>query len=102
MLLVLGTEGDGISETMLKQSHRAVFLPMYGFVQSLNVAVACGMLLQRLFDLCPQARGDLSHETRDLVAHAARARTLRHKQEVPEDLQLDSSDRCLLTSSHEG
>lgn len=88
-----------------------VFLPMYGFVQSLNVAargsdmrgilrwvehdvtslrfaldfrctsfllcfcerfdsfqlffsikkVACGMLLQRLFDLCPQARGVSLH-----------------------------------------
>ncbi|CAJ1355394.1 unnamed protein product, partial [Effrenium voratum] len=59
LALVLGTETDGISAAMLEQSFRAVYLPMYGFVQSLNVAVACGMLLQRLFDLCPEARGVL-------------------------------------------
>jgi len=60
MALVLGTEGEGISDQMLRLADRAVYLPMYGFVQSLNVAVACGMLLQRLFDLCPQARGDIT------------------------------------------
>ncbi|CAK9082708.1 unnamed protein product [Durusdinium trenchii] len=65
LALVLGTESDGISTTMLRQSNRAVFLPMYGFVQSLNVAVACGMLLQRLFDLCPEARGDLNPIAKD-------------------------------------
>merc|ERR1712039_344677 len=59
LALVLGTEGEGVSSEMLGLATRAVFLPMYGFVQSLNVAVACGMLLQRMFDLCPSARGDL-------------------------------------------
>merc|ERR1712113_525038 len=59
LALVLGTEGEGVSSEMLGLATRAVFLPMYGFVQSLNVAVACGMLLQRLFDLSPSSRGDL-------------------------------------------
>ncbi|CAE8603423.1 unnamed protein product, partial [Polarella glacialis] len=60
---VLGTEGEGISPEMLGLADRAVFLPMFGFVQSLNVAVAGAMMLQRLFDLCPNARGDLDSET---------------------------------------
>merc|ERR1712072_1134859 len=64
MAIVLGTEGEGISSEMLANAARAVFLPMHGFVQSLNVAVACGMVLQRLFDLCPAARGDLSSSDR--------------------------------------
>merc|ERR1712113_1020819 len=67
LALVLGTEGEGVSSEMLGLATRAVFLPMYGFVQSLNVAVACGMLLQRLFDLCPSSRGDLSMVTQDEV-----------------------------------
>ncbi|CAE7170070.1 trmH, partial [Symbiodinium pilosum] len=62
LALVLGTEGDGISAEMLRCANLAVFLPMYGFMQSLNVAVACGMILQRLFDLCPEARGDIPPE----------------------------------------
>eukprot|EP00435_Cladocopium_sp_Y103_P052113 s679_g16.t1 len=90
LALVLGTEGDGISTTMLDLSTRAVFLPMYGFVQSLNVAVACGMLLQRLFDLCPQARGDLSQAARENLALSAR--TLRHKKDVAHSDEFDVLD----------
>merc|ERR1712039_160184 len=64
LALVMGAEGDGVSDEILALASRAVFLPMSGFMQSLNVAVACGMLLQRLFDLCPEARGDLEPKDR--------------------------------------
>ena len=33
---------------------------MFGFVESLNVTVATALVIQRLFDLCPEARGDLT------------------------------------------
>ncbi|CAK9110980.1 tRNA (guanosine(18)-2'-O)-methyltransferase (tRNA [Gm18] methyltransferase) [Durusdinium trenchii] len=91
LALVLGTESDGISTTMLRQSNRAVFLPMYGFVQSLNVAVACGMLLQRLFDLCPEARGDLNPIAKDRLANAARA-LQKQDEGSADDLGLDDID----------
>jgi hypothetical protein len=34
---------------------------MYGFAESFNLTVATALMLQRLFDACPQARGDLNH-----------------------------------------
>lgn len=72
LALVLGTEGEGVSDAMLALAVRTVFLPMHGFVQSLNVAVACGMLLQRLFDMCPLARGNLPpEEQQELRARAS-------------------------------
>ncbi|OLP87859.1 Dihydrolipoyllysine-residue succinyltransferase component of 2-oxoglutarate dehydrogenase complex, mitochondrial [Symbiodinium microadriaticum] len=68
LALVLGTEGEGISPELLGKANLAVYLPMHGFMQSLNVAVACGMLLQRLFDLCPQARGDMPSNVQEHLA----------------------------------
>lgn len=76
LALVLGTEDDGASEQMLRLAKLAVHLPLAGLTQSLNVAVACGMLLQRLFDLCPEARGDLQPnevaEVRDRLVRGSR------------------------------
>jgi tRNA G18 (ribose-2'-O)-methylase SpoU len=58
---------------------QVVCLPMHGFVESLNVTVASALVLQRLFDLCPHARGDLSADVRAATMAEWRARImLRH------------------------
>jgi hypothetical protein len=44
---------------MLEAADKAVYLPMTGFVESMNVGVATALVMQRLFDLCPEAKGDL-------------------------------------------
>ncbi len=48
MALVVGNEGKGVSNAILKQSDQNVFIPMKGTVQSLNVSVATGILLSNL------------------------------------------------------
>lgn len=45
LALVLGSEATGVSETLLQQADQKVKIPMYGKAESLNVAVAGGMLL---------------------------------------------------------
>ncbi len=45
MALVVGNEGKGVSNSILKHSDQNVFIPMEGTVQSLNVSVATGILL---------------------------------------------------------
>ncbi len=45
LALVLGSEAAGVSETLLQQADQKVKIPMYGKAESLNVAVAGGMLL---------------------------------------------------------
>jgi len=57
--LVMGRESDGVSREMLEEADKRVFLPMFGFTESFNLSVATGMILQRLFDICPEAHGDL-------------------------------------------
>ncbi|KAA3607169.1 MAG: TrmH family RNA methyltransferase [Planctomycetota bacterium] len=59
LALVIGRESDGVSPMMLQAADQRVFLPMHGFTSSFNLSVAAGLLLQRLFDACPEARGDM-------------------------------------------
>jgi SpoU rRNA Methylase family len=59
LAVVMGREMDGVSEQMLLAADRQIYLPMFGFTESFNLSVATALVLQRLFDLCPEARGDL-------------------------------------------
>lgn len=45
LALVLGAEGEGMRRLTREQLDETVYLPMHGVVESLNVAVACGVLL---------------------------------------------------------
>lgn len=48
VVLVIGNEGDGVSNLVLKNSDYIVKIPMYGKVNSLNASVATGVLLSRI------------------------------------------------------
>lgn len=48
VVLVVGSEGKGISQAVLKQCDYKVVIPMKGQVTSLNVSVATGVLLYEL------------------------------------------------------
>jgi TrmH family RNA methyltransferase len=47
--LVLGNEGAGVSEPIRRDADRAVAIPMRGGVESLNVALAGAILMDRFF-----------------------------------------------------
>lgn len=49
-LLMLGSEGEGLSPDLLAEADVAVSIPMIGSASSLNLAVAAGILLYELFD----------------------------------------------------
>jgi RNA methyltransferase, TrmH family len=48
LLLIMGSEGEGLPAETLAASHLAVSIPMSGSVSSLNLAVATGLLLYEL------------------------------------------------------
>jgi tRNA G18 (ribose-2'-O)-methylase SpoU len=48
LALLLGTEGDGLSEAAKSAADLSIRIPMSELVDSLNVAVACGIALSRL------------------------------------------------------
>lgn len=50
IVIVVGSEGDGISKLVKKQCDHMVYLPMVGSVSSLNVSVATGVLLYEVFN----------------------------------------------------
>jgi tRNA G18 (ribose-2'-O)-methylase SpoU len=50
MALLLGTEGDGLSDAAVSAADVSITIPMSGLVDSLNLAVACGIALSRLSD----------------------------------------------------
>ena len=43
--LIVGAEGAGVSDLLLRDADDAVKIPMYGHIESLNVSVATGVLL---------------------------------------------------------
>ncbi|MBO6280184.1 MAG: 23S rRNA (guanosine(2251)-2'-O)-methyltransferase RlmB [Bacilli bacterium] len=46
--LVIGSEGKGVSQLVIKNSDYVVKIPQYGHVNSLNASVAAGILLSRI------------------------------------------------------
>lgn len=95
--VVIGRETDGVCEDFANASSRRVFLPLSGFTTSLNLSVATGLILQRLFDWFPHFRGDLSHAEkaavracwRDQIANNKTARCrlgrwIDHPEHVPQ------------------
>jgi len=48
VVLVMGSEGRGISRLVLENSDFVIKIPMFGHVNSLNVSVATGILLSRI------------------------------------------------------
>lgn len=43
-LFIMGNEGDGIHENILKRCHYCVYIPQYGTGASINVNTACGII----------------------------------------------------------
>ncbi|MFN3740650.1 MAG: 23S rRNA (guanosine(2251)-2'-O)-methyltransferase RlmB [Thermodesulfovibrionales bacterium] len=43
--IVIGSEGRGLRKTVLRMCDETVFIPMMGNVNSLNVSVACGIII---------------------------------------------------------
>ena len=66
---------------MLEASSKAVYLSMVGFVESLNVGVATALALQRIIDLCPSMRGDVS-VGEQLAMRSAFYRLARNKKQA--------------------
>lgn len=64
MALVMGSESSGVCPQFSKAATRAVYYPMSGFCESLNVNTSTALILQRLLNICPEAIGDLSSETK--------------------------------------
>lgn len=54
LAIVIGRESDGVSQEMLREADKRIFLPMYGFTESFNLSVATALVLSRLFDHCPE------------------------------------------------
>lgn len=46
--LVIGSEGQGVSQLVLKNSDYVIKIPQYGHVNSLNASVATGILLAKI------------------------------------------------------
>lgn len=46
--IILGNEGSGVSPQLLKETRQNLYIPIYGKSESLNVAIAAGILMYHL------------------------------------------------------
>ena len=45
--IIFGNEGSGIGENIIKNSDEKIIIPIYGSAESLNVAMACGIIIYK-------------------------------------------------------
>jgi len=64
LAIVFGTESVGCTQEILQKSDLRVYLPLYGFADSLNLSVAVALVIHQLFTLDPSLRGAMTHEER--------------------------------------
>jgi tRNA (guanosine-2'-O-)-methyltransferase len=67
LAIVFGSEGMGVSSTMLDAADRRIYLKMRGFADSLNLSVSAAMVMQRLILCDPNSVGNMSNEERALI-----------------------------------
>ncbi|HNO24749.1 MAG TPA: TrmH family RNA methyltransferase, partial [Leptospiraceae bacterium] len=48
LVLILGSEGEGVKRILMEKSDYNIRIPMHGKISSMNVSVACGILLDRI------------------------------------------------------
>jgi SpoU rRNA Methylase family len=60
LAIVFGTEAVGCSREMLEAADLRVYLPLFGFADSLNLSVATALVIQQLFILDPTLLGSIS------------------------------------------
>ena len=65
--MVIGNEVNGVSDEMLEAADKRVYLPLYGFADSLNLSVASALIIQHLFFMCPEARGTLGDQEKEII-----------------------------------
>jgi tRNA (guanosine-2'-O-)-methyltransferase len=91
--LILGNEHDGVREALERASDHRVRIPMRGFVESLNVSVAAGVLLHAA---TAGRAGDLGPEERRLLYAKALFRSVQRAADI-----LRASEPGLLQSRRE-
>lgn len=48
LAIVMGTEGEGVSEELMKQADGFLKIPMFGFTESMNISVSAAIILNRI------------------------------------------------------
>ncbi len=87
--IVIGNEREGVSDTVRELADERVHAPMVGFVESLNVSVACAVLLSQVrsqLDLRLGATALLSQEEQEHLLDLWVARDVPRVSEVVTEL----------------
>jgi hypothetical protein len=97
--LVFGTEAVGVTQLFLQQADRRVYLPLYGFADSLNLSVATALVVFAVLQMEPQYVGHMSdeerHELRSIwFPKLAQQRLLTSSQKKKRHKLLSLIDNC--------
>ena len=101
LALVIGTESTGVSQFILDNADRRVYLPQNGFADSLNASVAAALCLHTVLGLYgDRARGDLVATGPAEAVTALRREWCAHLSRDGE--QLERMQRMLEAAEAEG
>lgn len=84
--IVFGSELEGVSDLFLERADRLLTIPMYGFVQSLNISVACGITIFSLVEKLRRSGLEwrLSPEERLKTIYSWLKRTVKEAERIEE------------------
>lgn len=83
--LFMGTEKTGISSWLTDQADDAIYIPMCGFAESLNISVSAAIILQRLTERIrqnPTIEWQLGHHEKQTILLEWLMRSVRDSQRI--------------------
>jgi tRNA (guanosine-2'-O-)-methyltransferase len=89
-MVAFGSEHEGISDTLRRAADLRIAVPMHGFVQSLNISVACALTMQRLRERQISetgVAGDLSENQRRQILDRWILNDLPKSRQILEELR---------------
>lgn len=84
--IFFGTERNGLSEEILRESDTSIKIPMYGFTESLNISVSAAIILQSLREKLDVSNVEwqFSEERMQEVRMAWTKKTIKNSEEIIE------------------
>ncbi len=85
--LAFGTELEGLSKTAIENSDEYLYIPMYGFSESLNISVSAAILLQKLStDLrVKDINWQLNENEKKLILKQWLMQTVKHAEQIEQE-----------------
>lgn len=87
LAIFLGNEKEGLSDYVMKEADEHLYIPMYGFTESLNISVSAAMIMKTLYErlIKEKTTWSLTEEDKNELRLEWLSKSLRKSDYIIED-----------------